>query len=425
MRAYVAALQGSASRTIALAQEALACLPERDAANRSFVSFTLGGACWLTGDLAGARRAFAEASRLGEEAGNIHVAVPALGALAYLHELSGQLHQAAELHRNAIRLAAGQRGQSLPVAAQAHTGLGNLLYEWNDLATAAYHLETASALVEMLGQADTLVASQIALARLRQARGDWEAALKQTGKAEQVVGSVTLTPSTAALWAAHQMRMALVRGGPASAARLAQDRGLALSEDYQPLRAPEYLMLARVRLAQGEPDAAQALLARLLPPTESAGQMGRVIELLMLEALTLQAKGDLPKALTALGRALALAEPEGYMRMFLDEGAPMAELLRHAGSRGIAPKYVAKLLSEFDKVSGVVPTTNQPLIEPLSDRELEVLRLLAAGKSNQEIAAELVLATGTVKRHLNNIFGKLSVQSRTECAVRARELGLL
>jgi LuxR family maltose regulon positive regulatory protein len=126
-----------------------------------------------------------------------------------------------------------------------------------------------------------------------------------------------------------------------------------------------------------------------------------------------------------LDRALSLAQPEGYVRTFLEEREPMARLLRHAGSQGIAPSYVSHLLSAFPETPGATPPSAQPLIEPLSERELQVLRLLSAGKSNQEIADRLVLATGTVKRHLYNIYGKLNVSSRTQCAARARELGLL
>jgi LuxR family maltose regulon positive regulatory protein len=146
-----------------------------------------------------------------------------------------------------------------------------------------------------------------------------------------------------------------------------------------------------------------------------------MIEMLVLQALVLQAKRDLPSAIRSLERALAIAKEGGYLRMFLDEGEPMARLLRHAGSRGIEPAYVARLASEF----GPTAYSAQPLLDPLSERELQVLRLLAAGKSNQEIADELVLALGTVKRHLNNIYGKLTVESRTGCIARARELQLL
>jgi LuxR family maltose regulon positive regulatory protein len=126
-----------------------------------------------------------------------------------------------------------------------------------------------------------------------------------------------------------------------------------------------------------------------------------------------------------MSKALTLAEPAGYIRIFVDEGEPMVKLLRLAGSRGITPQYVHRLISEFSSSPLMSPATKQPLIEPLSKRELEVLKLLVVGKSNQEIASQLVISLGTVKRHVFNIFGKMNVKSRTECAMRARELHLL
>jgi LuxR family maltose regulon positive regulatory protein len=182
---------------------------------------------------------------------------------------------------------------------------------------------------------------------------------------------------------------------------------------------------ARLWLAQGKVTEAGQLLDRLLADAEKGDRKGRIIEILNLQALVLEAQHRRNAALQVLLKALALAELEGYIRVFLDEGAPMMELLRQAGSRGIAPQYVSKLLSEFDRIPRTAPIPKQPLIEPLSERELQVLRLVAAGKSNLEIATELVLAVGTVKAHTSNIYGKLGVRSRTQAVARARELNLL
>jgi LuxR family maltose regulon positive regulatory protein len=183
----------------------------------------------------------------------------------------------------------------------------------------------------------------------------------------------------------------------------------------------EYSVLTRVLIAQGRSDEASRLLARLLEMTEAAGAVSYVIETLVLQALALQAQGKNDLALTVLERALSFAEPEGYVRTFIDEGAPMAALLRTAVSRGIALDYVSKLLAAFREVA--FPSAS--LIEALSERELEVLRLLAAGLSNREIGAELFLAVGTVKKHTSNIYGKLNVSKRTQAVARARELGLV
>ncbi|MBN1582276.1 MAG: hypothetical protein JXA89_16340 [Anaerolineae bacterium] len=187
----------------------------------------------------------------------------------------------------------------------------------------------------------------------------------------------------------------------------------------------EYIALAHVLLAQEKADAALTLADGLLEAAEADGRTGRVILFLVFQALAWQAKGEIGQALAALERALTLGQREGYACTFLDKGTAMASLLRLAAARTVVADYAAGLLSKMGEPSCAAPPLAQLLIEPLSERELEVLRLLSAGKSNREIADELVLAVGTVKRHLNNIFGKLNVQNRTECAARGCELGLL
>jgi LuxR family maltose regulon positive regulatory protein len=186
-----------------------------------------------------------------------------------------------------------------------------------------------------------------------------------------------------------------------------------------------YLTLARILKAQNRPGAALTLLERLLAQFETSGQRGYALEALLLQSLILHNRGDTSRALTALTRALAMGEAESYTRVFLDEGAPMAKLLRHAGSHGIAPQYVAKLLSGFNRGSETSPDAQQPLIDPLTDRELQVLRLLAEGLSNQAIAGQLVVAVGTVKTHTAGLYRKLGVTNRTQAVARATALGLL
>jgi LuxR family maltose regulon positive regulatory protein len=180
-------------------------------------------------------------------------------------------------------------------------------------------------------------------------------------------------------------------------------------------------------MAQNRLEPALGLVERLLQSAEASGKAGAVIKLLCLRALALRRQNEMSPALRALARALALAEPEGYVRMFLDEGPIMAELLRRGGSQGIAPHYVASLLAAWDAQPGAATPTarHQPLIEPLSERELEVLRLIADGLSNAEIASRLVVTVGTVKAHTSNLYGKLGVNTRTRAVAQARALGLL
>jgi LuxR family maltose regulon positive regulatory protein len=166
------------------------------------------------------------------------------------------------------------------------------------------------------------------------------------------------------------------------------------------------------------------LLANLLEAAEAGGYGGSAIKILVLQSLAFQSLGDLDRALSALSRALSLAEPEGYVRTFVDEGEPMARLLRLALSRGIAPDYAARLLAAFGQETEPTPPGRESLVEPLTKRELDVLRLVVAGLSNPEIADELVIAVSTVKTHINHIFGKLGVENRTQAVIKAQELAL-
>jgi LuxR family maltose regulon positive regulatory protein len=380
----------------------------------------LGTACRLSGDLAGAHRYLVDAQRSGKAAGNLHLALGAHSGLADLYFDQGKLRLSAETYRELIQLATLPDGRKLPSAGMAYFALAMIFYEWNDPATALEHTLQALTRCRQWGNVGMLAASHGMLFRIRYLQGDLTGALESLAEAERLVRTLPPGPRAPAWVAALRVRLWLVQGNLESAIRWAEESGLDTKDDISFLREWEYLAVARVRLAVGECDAALALLERLLRPARASGRAGGMIEMLVLQALVLQAKRDLSSALQSLERALVIAKEGGYLRMFLDEGEPMMRLLTHAGSQGIEPAYVARLVSEFGGASGT-----QPLLDPLSERELQVLRLLAAGKSNLEIAGELVLAIGTVKRHLNNIYGKLTVESRTECIARARELHLV
>jgi len=435
IRAMIANFQGDEPRTIALCHQALARVPEEDLFLRSTIAGNLGGAYLKSGDLIAAGHALAEASRLSQAAGNTFTALIALSYLADTQAMRGQLHGAAQTYRQALALAAEQGGQQWVGTALAHVGLGELLREWNDLDGATRHLMAGIELGERQGDVivgpglQVMLDGTIALARVYQARGDVDGALEVLRQAEgwarkhEPLQIARVAAARAWLWAAQ--------GDLAPAARWAQACGLSVDDEPSHLRESEYLTLARVLVAQGRPDEAMTLLNRLLQAAEAAERTRSAIEILALQALAAQAQGIAAQAQTALGRALSLAEPEGYVRTFVDAGAPMARLLRQAASRGTATKYVRELLTLFDasehgRVGMRPPYPHaQPLIEPLSPRELEVLRLIADGSSNREIAAELFIAITTVKKHVSNILGKLGVSSRTQAIARARELGLM
>jgi LuxR family maltose regulon positive regulatory protein len=270
------------------------------------------------------------------------------------------------------------------------------------------------------------------LAWIRQARGDQAGALEAMGEAERVAPRPSLAE---AVVPAQRVQLLLAQGDVVAAARWVEERGLGPCDEPAYQREPEYLALARVLLAQDRPAHALALLGRLHAAADAQGRTGSVIEIGALRALALAARGDQTAALDALAGALTLARPQGYIRVFADEGAPMHALLTqlaaHRGqqpaARGILPGYLAALL----RASRPAPAAPQParaaatppgLPEPLTDREADVLRLIAAGKSNQRIAHELVVTLDTVKKHVSHVLGKLGAANRTEAVTRAREL---
>jgi LuxR family maltose regulon positive regulatory protein len=359
-------------------------------------------------------------------AGDSHVAVDVLCDWAGLQIMQGQLHKAAATCQDALALAddcAMQSGQRLPVTGYAHVRLSVVLREWNDLEAALHQAREGIHLSERWGWAEALVGGYISLAKALNAVGDTDGALDTTQKAKRV--ALGVSPWFEAYTAALEARLWLVQGNTEAAYRWASQESR-LSAGDEPGFEYEfvYLTLARIRIAQDRLDEALGLLARRLEVAKTAGAMGYAIEILILKAMALQVQGKNDQALTLLERALTLAKPEGYVRIFLDEGAPMGKLLRQVVAQGIKWDYVSALLTTLEnevKAEG----THLSLVEPLSERELEVLRLLAAGLSNKEIAQTLFIAVGTVKQHLKSIYGKLQVHNRTEAASRARDLDLL
>jgi LuxR family transcriptional regulator, maltose regulon positive regulatory protein len=285
--------------------------------------------------------------------------------------------------------------------------------------------------------AEMIMRGYLALARLQQARGESTQALATLDAFAQTAHQHGFAPLLVAQGAAVRAQVELARGNLAAAIRWEETSGLSPHDaPLSYLHEREYLTLARVGIkAQGDDPAhpclhdALSLLGRLLEDAESKGRMGSVIEILLLQTLALQTRGDHVGALDALGRALTLAEPEGYVRLFLDEGTAMKALLRRASTHHLVPGYVAALLAAsgepIARASDLSTSPAVSLIEPLTEREREVLRLLVEGASNREIAHRLVLSVNTVKKHVLNLYGKLGVQSRTQAIIRARTLQLL
>jgi LuxR family maltose regulon positive regulatory protein len=353
--------------------------------------------------------------------------------LGEAQEMQGLLRQAAQTHRQALQLASEQGSRPAPSAGMAYVGIAGPLYEWNDLDGAMRHAMKGIELSEQGGSVDTIEDGYINLAQVYQAQGDVDKAFEMIQGAERLAQRYNH-----GYWMAVadeiRARLWVRRGNIAAASRWAQERRLSAGDGPEYTREFEHIAAVRVLIArasfqasprEGEIGEALRLLARLLEAAEAARRMGSVIKILALQALAFQAQGDVGQALSVLEHALSLAEPEGYVRTFVDEGEPMARLLRCALSQGIAPNYVARLLAAFGEEVELTFLAMESLIEPLSERELEVLRLVVAGLSNPEIAQELVIAVSTVKSHINHIYGKLGVESRTQAVARAQELGLL
>ena len=437
---YVAAIRawrtvrlGDPQGAIELARQALALLPEHDTRPRSIAAFSLAGAYQDVGDLATASAVFAEISERGLAAGQDYMALGAMGHQAELQMARGRLRKAEVILRRALQLAAERGGASVHATGEAHVAMGQLSYEWNDLDSAVHQLKEGMELAKRISRFDVLVDGYIGLSRVQRARGEVEGALEAAREADGLAqrSGVGEEIVKAAVWKA---RLHLTMGDLATAA-FEQERAAGVSGGV-PLSVwdTERIGLARLLVAREEHDEALEMLARIREAAEASGKTGEAIEILALEAVALQAKGEKEQAVGTLARTLALAEPEGYVRTFADEGSPMAALLSEvldAKQRGRfapdVPAYYLRKLSaalERDASSAATPA-GMELREPLSDRELEVLALVEAGKTNQEIADELFVAKSTVKTHIKNIYHKLDARSRIQALARARELGLL
>lgn len=432
IRASVAYLRRDMPQAIALFRQALETLPEENSFLRGAVALSLGIAYSWTGQVTQAGQALRQASAISQASSNWHVALTALWNLAQLQIEQGRLRGAAELCRQALELAqqSQQENQPLPPATGgACVSLGALLYEQNDLEGAAAQLEAGIKLGEQGVDLAILVLGYLGLARLRRVQADLKGALELANQAEQLARRYN-SPYWTAQAAAYQARLWLAEGQLEVVEHWAQEYHLIAHNEVSYLYEVEYLTLARLLFAQSKWTETVALLERLRQAASASDRMGRVLEVLVLEVLAYQAQNDTDQALACLEQALTLAEPEGYLRLFLDEGQPMITLLTMAADRLPArhQAYVENLLAAYPReLKNLHPSSfiPQPLIEPLSERELEILRLIAAGMSNGEIAEKLVVTVGTVKWHLNNMYGKLDARSRTQAVARARELGLL
>jgi len=441
-RAYLTLARGDALGSVAYGRRALDLLPEGDHLRRGPAAALLGLAHWARGDLEAAHRALADAMANFQKVGNLHFAISGTFGLADIRTAQGRLRDAVRTYTQALQLALEQGEQPLlRGTADLYLGLSELYREQGDLEAAREHLLRSEELGEQAALPDWRYRLCRAQARFKETQGDLAGVLGRLDEAERHYYR-TPVPNVRPL-AALKTRVWVAQGRLREALHWVQEQGLSVDDELSFLREFEHITLARVLIAEYTRAAADRairealrLLERLQGAAEAGGRMGSVIEIGVLQALAHQAQGNLAPALVALERALRLAQPEGYVRIFVDEGLAMARLLSTAAAQGMMPDYIGKLLAAFasveteaqprvDKADPPPASPAQPLIEPLSTRELEVLQLIAQGLSNGEISVRLFLALSTVKGHNRRIFDKLQVQRRTEAVARARALGLL
>ena len=427
-RAAQALARGDGPGTVRHARRALELSPADEHLGRASAAALMGLASWASGDLEAGHSGYAECMAGLRRAGHIADTFGCAIALADIRLAQGRLGEAMRTYEQALQRASQPGGPVLRGTADMYVGMSEVHRERDDLPAATQHLLRSQELGEHTGLPQNRYRWRVAMARIRQAEGDLGGALDLLNEAERLyVGD--FFPNVRPV-PALKARVRVAQGELAKALGWAREQGLSVDDDLSYLREFEHITLARVLLARYAAEHAERsiqeatrLLEHLLRAAEEGQRTGSVIEILVLQALARQARRDVPAALASLQRALTLAEPEGYVRIFVDEGPPMASLLRAAAKQGITPNYVRRLLAAASKTEDSTPAS-QGLIEPLSERELDVLRLLGTDLGGPDIARELVVSLNTVRTHTKNIYAKLGVNNRRAAVRRAAELDL-
>ena len=437
LRSFVARYHDDFETASEVAERALSLIPENsppqsNAQLQSLIYLALASAYDGTGDLEKSASAYAETirwSRLGSNPAGIGITIRLIGALRLL----GRLRAAEAACREALGYIQEQGMARLPAAGVLHVAMCEVLVERNDLESAQAHLARGIELGKWSGRLDAVKNTAYSLSRLRQARHDVTGALAAVQETESSLEEPR-PPLAMAELLALKARILVRQGSLSEAAGYAEEAVRLAGRDRGQTSQMAALAVCRVMLAQRKPDEAVAHLTRSIEAAEGCGRLGVALELRILRSLVLQRKGASREAEADLQRALALAEPEGYVRIFLDEGQPMrgllAQWLARAGA-GPLRDYAVHLLSQFEAEPRQLTTSQEKalptgdLLDPLSQRELEVLHLMALGKTNQEIARQLIVSPGTVKAHTASIYRKLDVANRTEAVARARQIGIL
>ena len=430
-RAYNAQAQGNTAATLKFAEQALKLTPDEGEYFRAQTKAILTAAHWVNGNLDAAYNSMHDWMRNSEKAGNTIFAIASAHGLAEILIAQGRLEEAVKTYEQSLQLASTAGRDAQRFTAHHHLGLAMLYLQTGNDYVATQHLQTGLELGLHCTQPDWPYHQFIVQARWKEYERDLDAAIDLLDEARRVYIR-TLMPDAhpAEAWKA---RVYLKQGRLSHAQDWAQKHGLTVHDELSYLHEFEHITLARVLIAayqinraEGNVRDALALLDRLVKAADEGKRTGSMIEVSILQALAHHARGNQVQAFASLKRGLTLAKPEGYVRIFVDEGQVMTELLTGLSEVEGLKEYVRKLLSAFGKQSDAyLPPASQPLIDPLSQRELEVLRLVEQGLSNDQISKKLFLSVSTVKGHNLRIFNKLQAKSRTEAVARARELGLL
>ena len=434
-RAAQALMLGDAATTVAHASRALDLLEQGDQIGRAAASALKGLASWAGGDLESAHQAYATCLDIFHQAGYLSDVLACSITLGDIRVAQGRLREAMGTYERALRLAGhddAARGTALRGAADMYVGMAAVHRELNDLDAARKCLQISHDLGEHNGLPQNRYRWRVASARVREAEGDPDAALSLLEEAERAyVGD--FTPEVRPV-PAVKTRVQIALGRLDEAFAWARERRLSVDDPLTYLREFEHLTLARMLVArfalersQDAATDATTLLERLLRAAEEGGRVASVLEVLVLQTRVQQLRGDTAAALVPLQRALRLAEPEGYARVFLDEGPSMVSALEAAADESIAPEYIGRILTvaSVDRDSAPRIAAGQDVLEPLSDRERDVLRLLATDLGGPDIARQLVVSLSTVRTHTRNIYAKLGVNNRRAAVRRAEELDLV
>ena len=430
------------------AHQALARLPQEAIFMRGVAAWTISLAELTIDDPKNRSVILSEILRVSQELGNLMIVIWTLAQIARQHMHEGDLKEAKEVYQRALEVASDNLGQQLPIAGIAQMGLGKIYYEWNQLENALQYLESG---IENSFRWREIAAMNgyLTLVRLRQAQQDFSSAQDALNNAARLALKFDAAEWDDQYVALFQARLLVAQGklDDALAALHEQDGEISLPSEIDPGLEKTYsqhmrdylnIILAHALILQGQPEQALALLKPVLEHMIERERIDYVIEVQTLLAMAHQAKGDNAAAITALENALELAEPGGYVSVFLEKGEPLRSILsqlKHAGEKGTYEDVILQAFGQADsgrrfesKEGGQPPFTQaaeQPLVDPLSEREIEVLRMLQTNLSTPEIAEELVIAVSTVRTHIKNIYSKLGVHSRTQAVDQAKDLGII